>query len=279
MNHNIFISWSGPRSKWVAEALRDWLPNVLQSSKPWISSADIDKGTRSYLELSKPLEDLKVGISCLTPENLSAPWLLYEAGQLTKTIDPETRLYTYLLGGLKPKDIEPPLGWFQHTDSTRAETLVLIQSINKLISADPLSDDRVEAVFERFWPDLETKLKSMPGPEKAAKPSRSIEEMIAEILGILRSDMATRADIRAFVDRVDPVFAVNGVRTNFLSAGPRNLGLLTLRDVSGEPSTIRPASETLDNVLALRNIGAGSAAELASVVGGMKKSVDKTGDS
>lgn len=200
MKYNVFISWSGPRSRWVAEALRGWLPNVLQASKPWLSARDIDKGTRSAVELGKPLEELRVGISCLTPENLAAPWLLYEAGQLTKTLDPSTRLYTYLLGGLKWSDIEPPLGWFQHTDATKEDTLVLVQSINKAIADEPLPDTQVEATFERFWPDLEKKLATMPQTEEGKMPRRSIDDMLAEILGLLRSDMATRADIRAFVD-------------------------------------------------------------------------------
>ena len=200
MKYNIFISWSGPRSKWVAEALRDWLPHVLQASQPWLSSKDIDKGTRAFAELTKPLEDLKIGISCLTPENLKAPWLLYEAGVLTKTLDPKTRLYTYLLCGLRPEEIEPPLGWFQHTHSTKEETLTLVQSINRAISEEPLPETRVQTIFERFWPELQTKLDTMPRTSVPTTPQRSVQEMLAEILGLLRSDMATRADIQAFVD-------------------------------------------------------------------------------
>ena len=53
---------------------------VIQSAKPWMSETDIEKGTRGLSELAKALEAIKVGISCLTPENLSAPWLLFEAG-------------------------------------------------------------------------------------------------------------------------------------------------------------------------------------------------------
>jgi hypothetical protein len=42
---NIFISWSKPRGKAAALALREWLPLVLQAAKPWMSDKDIDKGT------------------------------------------------------------------------------------------------------------------------------------------------------------------------------------------------------------------------------------------
>jgi hypothetical protein len=65
------------------------------------------------MEMAKALDGIKVGITCLTPENLDAPWILYEAGSLAKTVDDSTRLCTYLLGDLKNADIEPPLGQFQ----------------------------------------------------------------------------------------------------------------------------------------------------------------------
>ena len=43
---NVFISWSGPRSKSAADALKDWLPLVVPTASPWVSATDIDKGTR-----------------------------------------------------------------------------------------------------------------------------------------------------------------------------------------------------------------------------------------
>lgn len=67
----VFISWSGPRSKAVAEALRDWLPDVMQALKPWVSSEDIRKGKQWNLELTRELEGTHVGVICLTPENLT----------------------------------------------------------------------------------------------------------------------------------------------------------------------------------------------------------------
>jgi hypothetical protein len=99
---NIFISWSGDRSKAIAETLKDWLPRVLQSARPWLSTRDIEKGTRSLSEMNKALGGMGFGITCLTPENRQAPWILFEAGALSKTFDDDkSRLWTYLLAGLK----------------------------------------------------------------------------------------------------------------------------------------------------------------------------------
>ena len=107
----IFISWSGPRSKAMAEALKDWLPNVIQSIDPWVSSSDIDAGMRWTPALAEELQQTQLGIICLTIENLSAPWLLFEAGALSKIID-KTRVCPYLMG-LEPTEVTGPLAQFQ----------------------------------------------------------------------------------------------------------------------------------------------------------------------
>ncbi len=69
----IFISWHGKRSHAVAVALRDWLPLIVNAFKPWLSSADIDKGARWRAELAAKLGSVTAGIFCLTPSNLTAP--------------------------------------------------------------------------------------------------------------------------------------------------------------------------------------------------------------
>jgi hypothetical protein len=109
--HNVFISWSGDRSKHVALALRDWLPMVLQAAKAFMSATDIVKGSRGLVELAGTLEVVKVGIICLTPENLSAPWLLFESGALSKTLDKGTLVCTYLLAGLRQRGLKLSQWW------------------------------------------------------------------------------------------------------------------------------------------------------------------------
>ena len=76
---NLFISWSGEKSRSVAEALRDWLPFVINAVKPWMSAADIEKGARWSSDLAYQLKETRAGIICLTRDNLEAPWVLFEA--------------------------------------------------------------------------------------------------------------------------------------------------------------------------------------------------------
>lgn len=65
----IYFAWSGERSWEIATVLGNLISKVIQAAEPWISS-DIDKGTRWQEEIGNHLEEAKVGIVCLTPENL-----------------------------------------------------------------------------------------------------------------------------------------------------------------------------------------------------------------
>lgn len=116
---NVFISWSGDRSLAVAQALRDWLPNVIQALEPWLSASDIEQGTRWSTEVSLQLQESRVGIVCLTPENLREPWILFEAGALSKTIA-NTFVCTYLID-LEITDVSWPLAMFQATKGQGAD--------------------------------------------------------------------------------------------------------------------------------------------------------------
>lgn len=85
----------------------EWLPQVIQVLEPYVSSEDIDKGARWSVDIAKELEASTYGIICVTPENVDAPWINFEAGALSKTLD-RARV-SPLLFGLKPSDIKGPL--------------------------------------------------------------------------------------------------------------------------------------------------------------------------
>jgi len=55
----VFISWSGDRSRAMAEALQEWLRLVIQAVEPWIST-EMRKGVKWNPEMSTKLEDVKV---------------------------------------------------------------------------------------------------------------------------------------------------------------------------------------------------------------------------
>ena len=180
----VFISWSGERSKAVAEELRQWLKLVIQSVDPWISSHDIDAGARWLDELNKELSENSFGIICLTAENQTKPWILFEAGALAKTIG-SSHVVPYLID-LEPPNIESgPLTQFQAKRANEKETWELMQAINKNLDTR-LSDKHLEDTFKMFWPRLDEKLKNLPLSKPSQTPERSESDMIKETLELVR---------------------------------------------------------------------------------------------
>ncbi len=184
----VFLSWSGSRSKRVAEILRDWLQYLIHDIEPWMSSEDIGKGKRWSPEIAQALEDAKVGVICLTKENLNRPWLLFEAGALSKIIR-NSLVCTFLLD-LEQTEIgsDNPLSQFQATKNSKEDILALIKTINEANGKEKLDDKILVPTFEKWWPELEMKLSSIPSQNDEEKlPVRSEKELLAEILEIVRN--------------------------------------------------------------------------------------------
>lgn len=182
----VFISWSGDRSRAAAQALRDWLPSVLQNVKPYFTPDDIDKGSRWSSEIRSELEETDFGVICLTRENLSAPWVLFEAGALSKL--GKSKVAPLLLD-LEPAEVVGPLGQLQLTRSNKDECFKLLTSINRALGERGLDQAVLHGVFERWWPDLEQGFQNaFSTPSKQPVPKRRSErDMLEEVLERVRS--------------------------------------------------------------------------------------------
>lgn len=183
----VFLSWSGERSKKVASLLSDWLCCVIQASRPWISTRDLDRGSLWFGEINDQLKDTTVGIICLTQENKARPWILFEAGALAKGLS-TSRVCT-LLVDLEPKDIEDPLAQFNHTFPTRESVLGLVTTLNNTLTANRLDNRILEQVFNTYWSQFESQFKEILATTEAQPPSkpRAKEDVLGEILENTRS--------------------------------------------------------------------------------------------
>ena len=153
----LFISWSGKTSREVAQALHDWLPFVIQAVKPFISTGDIDKGKRWSDVLSTELNETAYGILVITPDNFDKPWLHFEAGALSKSVD--KAYVSPFLFNIDPLRLLGPLSQFQATVNDPEDILRLLVSINNRLPDDQrLSFDVLNREFELLWPDLKKKL-------------------------------------------------------------------------------------------------------------------------
>lgn len=178
----VFISWSGNRSKEVANLLSDWLCCVIQAVRPWVSTRDLDRGSLWFGEINDQLKDTSVGIICLTQENKGRPWILFEAGALAKGLS-TSRVCTLLID-LESKDIEDPLAQFNHTFPNRESILGLVKTLNSSLGVNSLDNRILEQVFETYWPQFEEKFKNILDTTNSTHPSkpRPKEDVLGEIL-------------------------------------------------------------------------------------------------
>jgi len=183
----IFISWSGERSERVATALATWLPKVIQAVQPWLSSASIDPGARWNAEMTRALEELQYGVLCLTPENISAAWVLFEAGALSKAVS-ISRVMPYLVG-FEPRELQGPLAQFQAVRADLHGTLRLVNAINSADDPPLLSDETLSEAFTVWWPHLAPTLAetNLTPPKQVPTPQRSVESMLGEVLELVRA--------------------------------------------------------------------------------------------
>jgi hypothetical protein len=181
----IFISWSGDKSKAIAEIFRDWLPAVLQSVKPYFTPSDIEKGSRWNSDISKKLEECKMGLFILTKDNLLSPWLMFEAGAVSKSV--ENSKVCPILFGIENSDIKGPLTQFQASSYNKIDIKKIVKSINSELADNKLEDRILDEVFDTWWPKLEQKINAVKIEDKDTESEiRDDRELLEEILGLVR---------------------------------------------------------------------------------------------
>jgi len=147
----VFISWSGERSKAVAEALHHVLQCAMPQVEFIVSSRDLLPGTHWFEKLSEWLNRSHMAIICLTPENLHAPWVMFEAGAVSRAVG-KSLVIPYAFG-IPIDRIGLPLSGFHGLRADRDGTKGLFEGINKAFKK-PISEDNLNEVFDTWWPAL-----------------------------------------------------------------------------------------------------------------------------
>jgi len=161
--------------------------------------------------VGKELEQSNFGVLCLTRENLDAPWLVFEAGALSKVVA-TSAVCPYLLD-VEVSEISGPLSQFQAKRSDKAGTLDLLRAINAK-SEIALDESRLTQAFENLWPVLETALTEIP--KSAAEPKRSRPQ--AEVLeDVVTSVRALEDAFRSFDLKLDAAIRPVSPSQSFLA--------------------------------------------------------------
>jgi hypothetical protein len=116
----VFLCWSKNRSKAIAEGWAKLLPEIV-TGKP-ILSTEFQKGREWSTTLRNDLNDAKTGIIFLTPENVAAPWIHFEAGALATAVGSRNgEVFTHVYG-FDPGKLAGPLSAYQSTVTTKEGT-------------------------------------------------------------------------------------------------------------------------------------------------------------
>ena len=187
----VFLSWSGTKSQKVANEFRDWLPLVMQHVDIYMSSEDIDKGSQWFINLTTELENTFFGILLVTKENFEAPWMIFEAGALSKGRE-LTKVSPFLFG-IKVSELTGPLSQFQATDFNKKDVRRLLTSINNnSLEENKMDEGRLSLVYENWWPILEEKLNDHIDYEEETIITEKVKKIdqsmiLEEILSLTRN--------------------------------------------------------------------------------------------
>ena len=161
-------------------------------------------------------KDSSFGILCITHTNLDAPWLNFEAGALSKSVD-RSRVSPFLFG-VKRSEIQGPILQFQSAVDDKDDVLKLLHSINNAGDEAALEEARLEQIFSVWWPKLEECLnaievlaREIPKEQPDDTPDQSqTSEILEEVLELLRSqhrllnspdELIPREYLEAIIDR------------------------------------------------------------------------------
>ena len=152
------------------------MPCVLQSVDVFMSSHDIEKGERWLASIFKNLEDISFGIVILTPENINAPWILFEAGALSKDLD-KSRLIPILCGVSDSDLSKNPLSSFQYVKNDKQGIIEMLVAINANNIDRSLEDEVLRKSIEVWWAEFEGNTKDLKF-EKPKKRQAQTEETL-----------------------------------------------------------------------------------------------------
>jgi hypothetical protein len=183
----VFLSWSGDKSRALAEIFSRWLPGILQAVQPFLSPDEVAKGVRWADEAGCELEGSAVGLLFLTPDNLQAPWVMFEAGAMSRDLE-ACRIFP-LLFEVQDADIRGPLTQFRGRRFNKTEIWKLLVQLNGALESGQLDVTVLETAFELWWPQLDRQVAyalSVPAVGSVGE-LRSDREILEELLEIARS--------------------------------------------------------------------------------------------
>jgi hypothetical protein len=147
----------------------------------------MEKGARWNNEISKELGNSQIGIFAMTEENLTSPWIMFEAGAISKVVD-ESRVCAIVFG-IRKTDLKGPLTSFQTIEFTRTEVRQLLSTINNNAAKEAaLTERTLDEAFNMWWPRLEERVQAISSAgQPSSGPQRSERDLLEEAVSNTRT--------------------------------------------------------------------------------------------
>ena len=174
----VFISWSGRRSRALAGILEEYLTTCLPDLR-FVLSESLPRGTLWPQEILGLLRSSAGGIVLLNPRVLGNPWLTFEAGVLAGLED--SLIIPVCFDDLSIADLAPPLGLFNAVKADQDGFAQLLRSLaTRLTPVGPSSDEAVDRLATQ-WPSMRDRIAHLPLDDAAS--ISGAEERLPRIFG------------------------------------------------------------------------------------------------
>lgn len=153
----VFISWSGKSTASfnVAKKLAEWLPMILQETEPFMSD-NIRSGTNPISQIMEKLANSKIGIICVTKDNITSPWLNFEAGALNNVVTNQSGIVIPILINMTTDEFansNSPIKNLQGKEFNNEDFKIVLQDINSCLES-PISEKSLNSLYSRLEQDL-----------------------------------------------------------------------------------------------------------------------------
>lgn len=189
----LFVSFAGSRSESVAEELVAMLRAIFGNAIGIFNSLQIQAGSFSLEEIRKRLSESDFGILCVTEENQFNPWLIFEAGAISRQLS--TNVAPYLIGEFELFDSSPLSKFaFQRRKADEKGTRRLVGDISDALCLP--FDQTSNKTFDVYWAELSKLLLDLRNPAVDLAP-RLLPELHKE--SWLIEDKLNRAAFRRWL--------------------------------------------------------------------------------
>ena len=203
----IFLSWSGDKSKKLANVFKTYVADILPKADFYFSPDDLKGGEKWRQSIEEGLNNNTYGIIFLTPSNLTSKWIYFEAGAISKSTK-QAKILPFLYK-IDVTELGQPFSDYQCKSFSTDDILTTIHEINDCQSkVYQLPSETIKRNFNRLSNEIKTEIEEINNISEVIEKSETqiedaslmdSEDKINEILQIIR-EQSSNTDIKKNTD-------------------------------------------------------------------------------